>query len=175
MLDSRIRMHVQTSLQGIVKRAKESKKYRFLDLYRMINRISLMDAWMDINRGAASGVDKVIAREYEVNLDENIIDLETRLKEKRYKAKLVRRVYIPKSKTKLRPLGIPALEDKLVQLAAAKILTAIFEQDFLSCSWGYRPEIGALSAVKDITNNLMTGRFSFIVDADITGFFDHAS
>ena len=173
MLDSRIREHVQTSLQGIAKRAKESKKYRFCDLYRMINRISLMDAWLDINRGAASGVDKVTARDYEENLVENIIDLEKRLKEKRYKAKLVRRVYIPKSKTKLRPLGIPALEDKLVQLAAAKILGAIFEQDFLSCSWGYRPEIGALDAVRDITKTLMTGKFGYIVDADITGFFDN--
>jgi len=173
MLNSRIREHVQTSLQGIAKRAKESKKYRFLDLYRMINRISLMDAWLDINRGAASGVDKVTAGEYEENLEENIIELEKRLKEKRYKAKLVRRVYIPKSKTKLRPLGIPALEDKLVQLAAAKILGAIYEQDFLSCSWGYRPEIGALDAVKDITKSLMTGKFSYIVDADITGFFDN--
>jgi RNA-directed DNA polymerase len=81
MLDSRVREHVQTSLQGIAKRAKESKKYRFCDLYRMINRISLMDAWLDINRGAASGVDKVTAGEYEENLVENIIDLEKRLKE----------------------------------------------------------------------------------------------
>ena len=82
-------------------------------------------------------------------------------------------MYIPKGKTKLRPLGIPALEDKLVQLAAAKILGAIFEQDFLSCSWGYRPEIGALDAVKDISKTLMTGKFGYIVDADITGFFDN--
>ena len=173
MLNSRIREHVQTSLQGIAKRARESKKYRFYDLYRMINRISLMNAWLDINKGAASGVDKVTAGEYEENLVENIIDLETRLKEKRYKAKLVRRVYIPKGKNKLRPLGIPALEDKLVQLAAAKILMAIFEQDFLSCSWGYRPEIGALDAVKHITKTLMTGKFGYIVDADIKGFFDN--
>jgi RNA-directed DNA polymerase len=173
MLNSRVREHVQTSLQGIAKRAKESKKYRFYDLARMINRISLMDAWLDINKGAASGVDKVTAGEYEKNLEENIIDLEKRLKEKRYKAKLVRRVYIPKSKTKLRPLGIPALEDKLVQLAAAKILMAIFEQDFLTCSWGYRPNRGPGDAVKDITKSLMTGRFSYIVDADIRGFFDN--
>ena len=173
MLNSRVREHVQTSLQGIAKRAKESKKYRFYDLARMINRISLMDAWLDINREAASGIDKVTAEEYEKNLEENIIDLEKRLKEKRYKAKLVRRVYIPKSKTKLRPLGIPALEDKLVQLAAAKILMAIFEQDFLTCSWGYRPNRGPGDAVKDITKSLMTGRFSYIVDADIRGFFDN--
>jgi group II intron reverse transcriptase/maturase len=139
----------------------------------MINRISLMDAWLDINKGAASGIDKVTAREYEENLVENIIDLEKRLKEKRYKAKLVRRVYIPKGKNKLRPLGIPVLEDKLVQMAAAKILVAIYEQDFLSSSWGYRPEIGPVDAVKDVTKSLMTGKFGYIVDADITGFFDN--
>ena len=173
MLDSRFREHVQTSLQGIAKRAKESKKYRFCDLYRMINRISLMDAWLDLNKGAASGVDKVTSKEYQENLVENIIDLEKRLKEKRYKAKLVRRVYIPKGKDKLRPLGIPALEDKLVQMAAAKILTAIYEQDFLSCSYGYRPRIGALDGVRDITVKLLKGKFNYIVDADITGFFDN--
>ena len=82
-------------------------------------------------------------------------------------------MYIPKSKTKLRPLGIPALEDKLVQLAAAKILGAIFEQDFLSCSWAYRPEIRVIDAVKDISKSLMTGKFGYLVDADITGFFDN--
>jgi len=173
MLNSRVREHVQTSLQGIAKKAIESKKYRFCDLYRMINRISLMDAWLDINRSAASGVDKITTKEYEKNLVENIIDLEKRLKEKRYKAKLVRRVYIPKEKGKFRPLGIPALEDKLVQLAAAKILMTIFEQDFLSCSYGYRPKIGALDAVKDITKSLMTGKFGYIVEADIKGFFDN--
>jgi group II intron reverse transcriptase/maturase len=173
MLDSWIRVHVKTSLQGIAKRAKESKEYRFLDLYRMINKISLMDAWFDINAGAASGVDKITARDYEKNLEENINDLEKRLKEKRYKAKLVRRVYIPKGKNKLRPLGIPALEDKLVQLAATKILVAIFEQDFLTKSWGYRLDIGALDAVKNITDSLMTGKFGYIVDADITSFFDN--
>ena len=68
MLNSRIRKHVQTSLQGITKKAKEDKKYRFYDLYRMINRKSLMDAWNDINRDVASGVDKVTAGEYEQNL-----------------------------------------------------------------------------------------------------------
>ena len=132
-----------------------------------------MDAWLDINKGAASGVDKVTAGEYEKNLVENIVDLETRLKEKRYKAKPVRRVYIPKDKNSFRPLGIPALEDKLVQLAAAKILMAIFEQDFLSCSWGYRSGIGALDAVKDISKTHATGKYGYIVDADICGFFDN--
>lgn len=82
-------------------------------------------------------------------------------------------MYIPKSKDKLRPLGIPVLEDKLLQTATAKILGAIYEQEFLSCSYGYRPAIGALDGVKDITNNLMNGKYNYIVDADIKGFFDN--
>jgi len=132
-----------------------------------------MNAWYDLNKKAASGIDRLTAREYQKNLVANLIQLETRLKEGRYKAKLVLRVYIPKSKDKLRPLGIPALEDKLVQLAAAKILNAIFEQDFLECSFGYRYKLGALDAVRNITVNLMRGSFSYIVDADIKGFFDN--
>jgi len=173
MLISQIREHVQTSLQGIANRAKQDKEYRFGGLYRQIDRISLMDAWLDLNKKAASGVDRITAKEYKKNLVDNLIQLEERLKTKRYKAKLVRRVYIPKGKNKLRPLGIPALEDRLVQLAVAKILNAIFEQDFLESSFGYRPETGVQKAVRDITVNLMRGRYSYIVDADIKGFFDN--
>jgi group II intron reverse transcriptase/maturase len=130
-------------------------------------------AWNEINKDAAAGVDRVTAREYEENLIENIRDLVLRLKEKRYKAKLVRRVYIPKSDGGQRPLGIPALEDKLVQAAASKILGAIYEQDFLSCSFGYRPEIGSRDAIKDITDTLFWGKYSYIVEADIKGFYDN--
>jgi RNA-directed DNA polymerase len=131
MLNSRVRETVQTSLQGIAKKAKEDKKYRFCDLYRLINAVSLMDAWYDLNKNAAVGVDRMTAKEYEKKLIENIKNLAERLKEKRYRAKLVKRVYIPKSDGKQRPLGIPCLEDRLVQLATARIVGAIFEQDFL--------------------------------------------
>lgn len=173
MLDSRVRDHVQTSLRGIATKAKHDRKYRFCDIYRLINRVTLMDAWYDLNKKSICGVDNITAQDYEKNLLDNILSLEKRLKEKRYKTKLVLRVYIPKSKDKLRPLGIPVLEDKLVQLAAVKILNAIYEQDFLSCSYGYRPGRSPAGAVKDITANLMKGRFSYIVDADIAGFFDN--
>ena len=93
----------------------------------------------------------------QINLHANIEALAQRLKTKRYRAKLVRRCDIPKENGKERPLGIPALEDKLVQLACAKLLTAIYEQDFLDCSYGYRPGRGAMDAVRDLTFDLQYG------------------
>ena len=125
-----------TSLWDIAKRAKACKDHRFQDLYRMLDASLLLGCWDDLNKRSASGVDKVTAADYEQDLIGNILRLEERLKAKTYRAKLVRRVYIPKENGGERPLGIPALEDKLVQLACAKILGAIYEQDFLPVSYG---------------------------------------
>ena len=132
-----------------------------------------MDCWSDLNKNAASGVDGVTAQLYAENLHANIEKLVERLKAKRYQAKLVRRHYIPKEKDKQRPLGIPAVEDKLVQAACAKLMTAIYEQDFLESSYGYRPERGARDAVKDLTFDLQFGNYGYLVEADVQGFFDH--
>jgi group II intron reverse transcriptase/maturase len=96
-----------------------------------------------------------------------------RLKAQRYRAKLDRRCYIPKENGKVRPLGIPALEDKLVPLACAKLLMAIYEQDFLDCSYGYRPGRGAWDAVRDLTFDLQYGTYGYVVEVDVKGFFDH--
>ncbi len=126
-----------------------------------------------MNKNAASGVDKVTAGAYEENLVGNIQALADRLKTKCYRAKLVRRCYIPKENGKERPLGIPALEDRLVQLACSKLLTAIFEADFLESSYGYRPNRGAKDAANDLRFNLQFGKFGYVVEADIRGFFDH--
>ena len=164
---------MRTSLQGIARKAKENKRHRFRDLYRLLNEEALLESWRRLNKAAAAGADRVSAREYERGLPSNIRELLKRLKEKRYKAKLVRRVYIPKGGGKLRPLGIPALEDRLVQGEAAQILNAIYEQDFLSNSFGYRPKRGALEAVQRLSGKLQFEAYSYVVEADIKGFFDH--
>ena len=168
-------MNVQTSLQAIAKKAGEQPGYRFRNLFGLLNEEMLRDSWQSIRKDAASGVDRESAKEYEQNLDENIHLLVEDLKRKRYRAKNVLRRYIPKGNGKLRPLGIPATQDKLLQLAAKRILEAIFEQDFLRCSYGYRPGVGALDAVDKLTVKLQFGRYNYVVEADIKGYFDTIS
>ncbi len=121
--------------------------------------------WKGLNKDAASGVDEVTAEAYEEDLEANINALVERLKNKRYRAKLVRRCYIPKENGKERPLGIPALEDRLVQLACARLLTAIFEADLLDNSYGYRPGRSAKDAVNDLRFNLQFGKYGYIVES----------
>ena len=164
---------MQTSLRGIAKKAQEQKDHRFGNLYEMLNEEYLLDCWQYIRKDAACGVDRVSAKEYEENLEENIRNLVKRLERGSYRAKLVRRQYIPKGEGKTRPLGIPATEDKLLQLAVKRILEAIYEQDFLRCSYGYRPNVGPLNAVDKLTVKLQFGRYNYIVEADIRAFFDN--
>ena len=144
-------IHEPTSLEGIALTASLNKEHRFQNLYGELTSELLLSAWMRINQNAASGVDKITAEEYQANLLENIQNLAQRLKEKTYKAKLVRRTYIPKENGKERPLGIPALEDKIVQRAATMLLNAMYEQDFLDVSYGYRVGKSAQEAVGDLT------------------------
>jgi RNA-directed DNA polymerase len=169
------RTTVQTSLLGIAKKARSDKRYQFRNLYRELNEEMLRDSWRLLRKDAALGVDRVSAAEYEANLEENIHQLVERLKRKRYRARLVRRHYIPKGEGKWRPLGIPAIEDKLLQMAVKRLLEAIYEQDFLSCSYGYRPRVGALDAADQLRVKLQFGGYHHVVEADIKGFFDNLS
>jgi len=164
---------MQTSLRGIAKRARRDKKARFGNLYRLLNEANLRECFYQLRRSAAPGVDRVTFEEYERELETNLADLVKRLKEKRYRAKLVRRKYIPKANGKKRPLGIPALEDKLLQMGAAVVLSAIYEQDFLECSWGYRLKRGPREASRVLAGRLYGGRTGWVVEADIKGFFDN--
>ena len=167
--------HKPTSLRAIANKAKADKQHRFRDLYRCLDAELLLDCWHDLNKEAASGIDGVTAAAYEEELEANIQALVGRLKTRRYRTKLVRRRYIPKEDGRVRPLGIPTLEDKLVQMACAKLLSAIYEQDFLNCSYSYRPGRGPLDAVQDLTFDLQYGCYGYIVEADVKGFFDHMS
>ena len=166
---------MQTSLRGIANRARKDKKARFRDLYRLLNEGNLRDCFYQLRKSAAPGVDGVTFEEYERELESNLADLVGRLVTKRYRAKLVRRKYIPEGNGKLRPLGIPALEDKLLQMAEAGVLEAIYEQDFLDCSWGYRAKRGPREASAVLAARLYAGRIGWVVEADIRGFFDNIS
>ena len=162
-----------TFLRAIAEKAHRDKHPRFGDLYRWLNQDVLRGCFHRLRKDAASGVDGVTSREYEKNLEANLADLVGRLKRKAYRARLVRRRYIPKGPGKFRPLGIPVLEDKLLQVAVTQILLAIYEGDFLPCSYGYRPGVSAQDAIKALTNELQYGGHHFVVEADIKGFFDH--
>ena len=163
----------QTSLRGLANKAAKEKDYRFQNLFGMLIFGFLMWCWQFIRKNAASGVDREDAHSYQQNLQENIKGLVEAIKGRWYRAQLMLRRYLPKPNGKLRPLGIPAIADKVLQMGVAKILEAIFEQDFLGCSYGYRPSRGALDAIRDLSAVMRTGRYHFIVEADIRGFFDN--
>jgi RNA-directed DNA polymerase len=150
---------MQTALQGIAEKAQSQKRYRVRNRYGMLNEELLKESWREIKTHAASGVDQISAQDYEQHLEENIRDLVERLKQKRYRANRVKRHDIPKGNGTLRPLGIPAVEDKLLQVAATRLLAAIYEQDFLPYRYGYRPGGGALDAVDNLTGKLQFGRY----------------
>jgi len=165
---------MQTSLRGIANRAANDKRHRFGDLYRLLNVANLKESFFKLRKDAATGIDGVTFEEYERDLDQNLSDLVSRLKTKRYRAKLIRRKLIPKpGSKKKRPLGIPVLEDKILQRAVADILSAIYEQDFHDGSYGYRKARSphqALYAIRDIIYSTDIG---CVVEADIRGFFDN--
>jgi group II intron reverse transcriptase/maturase len=163
----------QTFLRAIAEKAFKDKHHRFGDLYRWLNQDVLRLSFYRLRKNAASGVDGISFEDYEKDLEANLTDLVGRLRRKAYRARLVRRKYIPKGNGKLRPLGILVLEDKLVQMVATQILLAIYEVEFLSCSYGYRPGVGAHDALQELTRELQFGGHHFVVEADITGFFDH--
>lgn len=165
-------LDVPTSLRGIAKTASLNKQHRFRDLYRLLNVAMMHLAWKALNKTAAIADDDITVKEYAVDLEANLGALVERLKRKSYRAKLIKRRYIAKENGKQRPLGIPALEDKIVQKAVAMILTAIYEQDFLDCSYGYRPGKGAKDAVGDLAFQLQYGVFGYVVEADVKGYFD---
>jgi group II intron reverse transcriptase/maturase len=164
---------MQTSLERIANKAGRVKKYRFQNLYRELNEDLLRQSWKKLNKKSAAGVDKVSYQEYDRRKEGNITALVERLKAKRYKARLVKRKEIPKGNGRVRPLGIPVTEDKLLQYAAKEILTAVYEGDFLRSSYGYRQGRGAREAADAVKRELDCGKYRYVVEADIKGYFDN--
>lgn len=161
-----------TSLRGIANKASSEEHHRFRNLFGLLTVMFLLSCWERVNKKAASGVDRVSARAYAKDLKDNVRDLVDRVRRGSYRAKLVRRCHIPKEGGKTRPLGIPAVEDKFLQIAVSRILNAIYEPIFLSCSWAYRLGRNAREAVRTLTQELQFGCYGYVVEIDIRGFFD---
>ena len=165
-----------TALARIAEIARNKPEEKFTSLYHHINVELLLKCHRELPANKAAGADQATKTEYGANLTENLHDLVEKLKQWSYRPQPVRRVYIPKGDGKtMRPLGILAYEDKLVQLALTKLLEPIFEQDFLSFSYGFRPGRSCHDALKELNRIIEKGKISYVVDADIRGFFDHVN
>ncbi len=166
------RARVHSELEGVRRFAKQNKEAKFTALFHHITLERLRLAFMDTNRKAAAGVDGVTWEQYESNLEGNLQGLHERLRRGAYRAKSSRRVYIPKADGRQRPLGVAALEDKIVQRAVVEVLNAIYEEDFLGFSYGFRPGRGQHDALDALVAGIKRKKVSFVLDADIRGFFD---
>ena len=161
-----------TKLKSLTLRAGRSPKYRFISLMHLFTEDFLLACFGALKRNKAPGIDAVTAEEYEANLGVNIRGLVQRLVARQYRPQPTRRVYIPKSNGDKRPLGIPAVEDKIVQMACKLILEAVFGVDFLEVSYGFRSGRGAHDALDALDRIVMTRPVNYVVDADIERFFD---
>ena len=165
---------VQTKLHRIAKKASADKDCQFTSLYHLMNKELLLECFTQLKGKAASGIDNITKEHYAMNLDANLENLVERLHKIGYKPQPVLRVYIPKAGSqRKRPLGIPAFEDKLVQAGLVKILQAIYEQDFLADSYGFRPLRSCHDALRALSQTVENQRIHYIVEADIKGFFDN--
>lgn len=165
---------VSTRLQRIAKMAREYRERAFRSLHHVIDLEWLHEAYRRTRKSGAVGIDGQTAAAYETNLETNLQSLLDRFKSGRYKAPPVRRVYIPKGDgKKTRPIGIPTFEDKVLQRAVAMVLEAIYEQDFLDCSFGFRPKRSAHGLLYHLREGLMRMKGAWILDVDVQGFFDN--
>jgi RNA-directed DNA polymerase len=167
------RANVQSALGRIRQAATRDKKLRFTSLMHHIDNLSVLRAaYYGLKRDAAPGVDGETWQQYGEKLESNLADLSARLRRGAYRAKPVRRVFIAKADGRQRPLGVTTLEDKLVQRATVTVLNAIYETDFLGFSYGYRPGKGQHNALDALYTGLLTRRVNWVLDGDISSFFD---
>jgi len=166
------RSSVSQRLDRVRNAARQRKKEKFTALLHHIDFDLLLESFLALKRTAAAGVDKVTWEDYDMQIQENIQDLHKRVQSGAYRALPVRRVFIPKADGRQRPLGIAALEDKIVQRATVAVLNAIYEEDFLGFSYGFRPERGQHDALDALSVAISNTPVNSILDADIKGFFD---
>lgn len=165
----------KSKLALIAGHAKRDLNMQFTSLAHLLDKEFLVQCFYCLNRNKAKGVDNVGWYEYERGLAENIDNLVAKLKEKKYKPLPARRVYIPKDDKEKRPLGIPAIENKIVEKGIARILQSIYEQDFSDKSYGFRPNRNCHQALNELDDQIMRNPINHIVESDIKGFFDNVS
>jgi RNA-directed DNA polymerase len=164
--------NLSTKRQWIADLAGRHPEWALTTLHQHIDLDWMLEAWRLTRKDGAPGVDGVTAADYETNLEANLLDLLDRIKSGRYVAPPVRRTHIPKADGTKRPLGIPTLEDKLAQRAILMLLEPIYETDFLPCSYGFRPGRSAHDALKALWRGIMGQNLRWVVDIDISKYFD---
>ena len=163
---------MSSDIDRLAELAKDDPKRQFFSIAHFITPEKMLAAFRNLRKEASAGVDGVTHEEYERDAEGNIRQLHRRLKEGKYRAQPLRRVYIPKENGKQRPISIPALEDKIVQKAMVEILNAIYEQDFLDCSYGFRPGRGQHQALDEMGRVICTRPTGWILEIDVTAYFD---
>jgi len=163
---------MSTKLDRISELAGESRQMQFLSIAHLLTPEALMEAFKSLRKDASAGVDGVAYDEYRMEAEKKIQELYERVKAKRYRAQPLRRIYIPKEDGKQRPISIPALEDKILQKATVTLLNAIYEQDFLPCSYGFRPGKSQQQALNEVGRIIRRRPMEWVLEADISGYFD---
>jgi RNA-directed DNA polymerase len=168
----RDRADVSTKLDRIAELAREQKAMQFTSIAHLLTVAALEQAWTSLRKDASAGVDGVTYEEYGAHLRENLEQLHDRVKSRQYRAQPLPRVYIPKEAGGQRPISIPALEDKIVQRAVVELLNAIYEQDFLGCSYGFRPGRNAQQALDEVGRVICQRPTQYVLELDICAYFD---
>jgi group II intron reverse transcriptase/maturase len=170
---AQIRKDLQSALDRVRQAAVRDRKLQFTTLWHHVYSVErLREAYLGLKRKAAPGADRVTWQDYGKSLEDNLRDLSDRLKRGAYRAKPVKRVYIPKEDGRQRPLGVTALEDKIVQRATVEVLNAVYETDFLGFSYGFRPGRSQHMALDALSVGIQSRKVNWVLDADIRGFYD---
>lgn len=172
MTATSIAASMSPELLKVAERAKQEPEFQFRSVAHLVDEAALARAYHRLRKDAAVGVDGVTVEQYGQGLEEKLRLLHERMKAQRYRHQPIRRVNIPKEKGKTRPIGISAVEDKVVQGALREVLEVIYEQDFLECSYGFRPHRGAHDAIRVLSLAVNRGEVNWVLEADIKSFFD---